>query len=83
MEAAPSRSGVLNISVPLLWAKCSRSCTTCLFLPQMENGCILSASYGGGCALPSLNGAAPPAVQIPGSETLPSLPDPPATGFYL
>lgn len=44
--------------------------------PQMENGCILNSSY-------SLNGAAPPAVQIPGPETLPSLPDPPATGFYL
>lgn len=49
----------------------------------MENGCILNSSYSGGCALPSLNGAAPPAVQIPGSDTLPSLPDPPATGFYL
>ncbi|TNN04434.1 hypothetical protein fugu_001463 [Takifugu bimaculatus] len=48
-----------------------------------KNGCILNTSYSGGCALPSLNGAAPPAVQIPGSETLPSLPDPPATGFYL
>lgn len=42
----------------------------------MENGCILNSSY-------SLNGAAPPAVQMPGSEALPSLPDPPATGFYL
>uniref|UniRef100_H3DDY3 Aryl hydrocarbon receptor n=1 Tax=Tetraodon nigroviridis TaxID=99883 RepID=H3DDY3_TETNG len=41
---------------------------------KMENGCILNSSY-------SLNGAAPPAVQIPGPETVPSLPDPPATGF--
>lgn len=50
----------------------------------MENGCILNSGYGGGGrALPGLNGAAPPAVQIPGPETLPSLPDPPATGFYL
>ncbi|KAM9347415.1 aryl hydrocarbon receptor-like [Symphorus nematophorus] len=50
---------------------------------KMENGCILNSSYPGGCALPNRNGAAPPAVPIPGPETLPSLPDPPATGFYL
>lgn len=52
-------------------------------LVQMENGCILSSTYSGGRALPNRNGAAPPAVQMPGPETLSSLPDPPATGFYL
>ncbi|XP_051259548.1 aryl hydrocarbon receptor-like [Dicentrarchus labrax] len=50
---------------------------------KMENGCILNSTYPGGCALPNRNGTAPPAVQMPGPETLPSLPDPPATGFYL
>ena len=50
---------------------------------QMENGCILNSSYPGGCALPTRNGAAPPAVQMPVPEPLSSLPDPPATGFYL
>uniref|UniRef100_A0A3Q3XMP0 Aryl hydrocarbon receptor n=1 Tax=Mola mola TaxID=94237 RepID=A0A3Q3XMP0_MOLML len=50
---------------------------------KMENGCILNSAYTGGCALPSRNGAAPPAVQMPGPETLPSLPDPPANSFYL
>lgn len=49
----------------------------------MENGCILNSTYSGGCALPNGNEPAPPAVQIPGPETLSSLPDPPATGFYL
>ncbi|KAK9537251.1 hypothetical protein VZT92_004884 [Zoarces viviparus] len=44
---------------------------------KMENGCLLTATYPGGC------GAAPPAVQMPVPETLSSLPDPPATGFYL
>lgn len=52
-------------------------------LVQMENGCILSSTYSGGRALPNRNGAAPPAVQMPGPETLSGLPDPPATGFYL
>ncbi|XP_070770150.1 aryl hydrocarbon receptor-like [Enoplosus armatus] len=50
---------------------------------KMENGCILNSTYPGGCALPNRNGAAPPTVQMPGPETLSSLPDPPATGFYL
>ncbi|XP_035532495.1 aryl hydrocarbon receptor-like [Morone saxatilis] len=50
---------------------------------KMENGCILNSTYPGGCALPNRNGTAPPAVQMPDPETLPSLPDPPATGFYL
>ncbi|XP_069576560.1 aryl hydrocarbon receptor-like [Brachyistius frenatus] len=50
---------------------------------KMENSCILNTSYPGGCALPNGNGPAPPAVQMPGPETLPSLADPPATGFYL
>ena len=54
---------------------------------QTENGCILNTSYPSGCAMP--NGAvpgtvpAPPAVQVTVPETLPSLPDPPVTGFYL
>ncbi|XP_008301356.1 aryl hydrocarbon receptor-like [Stegastes partitus] len=48
---------------------------------KMENGCILNTSYPAGCSLPNGTGPAPPAVQLP--ETLPSLPDPPATGFYL
>ncbi|XP_069389368.1 aryl hydrocarbon receptor-like [Paralichthys olivaceus] len=50
---------------------------------KMENGCILNSTYPGGCALPNGNGPAPPTVQMPGPETLSSLPDPPATGFYL
>uniref|UniRef100_A0A665X2U0 Aryl hydrocarbon receptor-like n=1 Tax=Echeneis naucrates TaxID=173247 RepID=A0A665X2U0_ECHNA len=50
---------------------------------KIENGCILNSPYPGGCALPNGNGPAPPAVQIPGPETLSALPDPPATGFYL
>ncbi|XP_029936859.1 aryl hydrocarbon receptor-like [Myripristis murdjan] len=50
---------------------------------KMENGCILSGAYPGGCALPNGNGAAPPNGQMSGPETLPSLADPPATGFYL
>ncbi|XP_045910513.1 aryl hydrocarbon receptor-like [Micropterus dolomieu] len=50
---------------------------------KMENGCILNSTYPGGCALPNRNGAAPPTVQMPAPETLSSLPDPPATGFYL
>ncbi|XP_034535094.1 LOW QUALITY PROTEIN: uncharacterized protein LOC117809734, partial [Notolabrus celidotus] len=50
---------------------------------KTENGCILNTSYPGGCALPNMNGAAPPAVQMPVPEPLSSLPDPPATGFYL
>nr|XP_046260735.1 aryl hydrocarbon receptor-like [Scatophagus argus] len=50
---------------------------------KMENGCILNSAYPGACALPSRNGAAPPTVQMPGPETLSSLPDPPATSFYL
>uniref|UniRef100_A0A3Q1FHU1 Aryl hydrocarbon receptor n=1 Tax=Acanthochromis polyacanthus TaxID=80966 RepID=A0A3Q1FHU1_9TELE len=50
---------------------------------KMENGCILTTSYPSGCSLPNSNGPAPPAVQLPVPETLPSLADPPATGFYL
>ncbi|XP_062258904.1 aryl hydrocarbon receptor-like [Platichthys flesus] len=50
---------------------------------KMENGCILSSTYPGGCALPNGNRPAPPTVQMPGPDTLSSLPDPPATGFYL
>ncbi|XP_044073657.1 aryl hydrocarbon receptor-like [Siniperca chuatsi] len=50
---------------------------------KMENGCILNSTYPGGCALPNRNGAAPPTAQMPVPETLSSLPDPPATGFYL
>uniref|UniRef100_A0AAQ6IME9 Aryl hydrocarbon receptor n=1 Tax=Anabas testudineus TaxID=64144 RepID=A0AAQ6IME9_ANATE len=52
-------------------------------LSKMENGCILNSTYAGGCALPKGNRSAPPAVQMHSPETLPSLPDPPATGFYL
>ncbi|XP_077392399.1 aryl hydrocarbon receptor-like [Festucalex cinctus] len=47
---------------------------------KMENGSILTTAYP---AMPNGNGTAPPAVQIPCPETLPGLPDPPATGFYL
>ncbi|KAM7406942.1 hypothetical protein PAMA_002918 [Pampus argenteus] len=50
---------------------------------KMENGCILSSTYPGGCALPNGNGAAPPTVQMSVPETMSSLPDPPATGFYF
>ncbi|XP_074550687.1 aryl hydrocarbon receptor-like [Halichoeres trimaculatus] len=50
---------------------------------KTENGCILTTSYSASCTLPNMNGAAPPAVQMPVPETLSSLPDPPATGFYL
>ncbi|XP_054470799.1 aryl hydrocarbon receptor-like [Anoplopoma fimbria] len=50
---------------------------------KMENGLLLNSSYPGGCALPNRNGAVPPTVQMPVAETLSSLPDPPATGFYL
>ncbi|KAM9850567.1 aryl hydrocarbon receptor-like [Aulostomus maculatus] len=50
---------------------------------KMENGCILTTTYAGGCAVPNGNTAAPPTVQMPCPETMPSLPDPPATGFYL
>ncbi|KAE8299777.1 Aryl hydrocarbon receptor [Larimichthys crocea] len=50
---------------------------------KMENGCFLNSTYPGGCALPNRNGAVPPTVQMPSPETLSSLPDPPATGFYL
>lgn len=58
-------------------------CSTDHTLLQMENGCILNSTYAGGCALPKGNRSAPPAVQMHSPETLPSLPDPPATGFYL
>ncbi|XP_077435938.1 aryl hydrocarbon receptor-like [Vanacampus margaritifer] len=47
---------------------------------KMENGSILTTAYP---AMSNGNGTAPPAVQIPCPETLPGLPDPPATGFYL
>lgn len=57
--------------------------TTSSHLLQMENGCILNSTYAGGHALPNMNGTAPPTVQMPSPETLSSLPDPPATGFYL
>lgn len=50
---------------------------------QMENGCVLNSTYPGGCALPNRNGSMPPTIQVPSPETLPTLPDPPATGFYL
>ncbi|XP_071771694.1 aryl hydrocarbon receptor-like [Centroberyx gerrardi] len=50
---------------------------------KMENGCILNSVYPAGCALPNGNGAVPPNGQMPSPETLSSLPDPPATGFYL
>ncbi|KAM6955133.1 aryl hydrocarbon receptor-like [Lycodopsis pacificus] len=50
---------------------------------KMENGCLLTGAYPGGCAPPNRNGAAPPAVQMSVPETLSSLADPPATGFYL
>ncbi|KAM7380153.1 hypothetical protein PAMP_003466 [Pampus punctatissimus] len=50
---------------------------------KMENGCILSSTYPGGCALPNGNRAAPPTVQMSVPETMSSLPDPPATGFYF
>ncbi|XP_072253684.1 aryl hydrocarbon receptor-like [Leuresthes tenuis] len=52
-------------------------------LSKMENGCILSTSYPSGCAMPNGTAPAPPAVQVTVPETLPSLPDPPVTGFYL
>ncbi|KAJ0070191.1 hypothetical protein NL108_002519 [Boleophthalmus pectinirostris] len=50
---------------------------------KMENGCILDSTYPAGCALPNGNSVVPPAVQLPGPDPLSSLPDPPATGFYL
>uniref|UniRef100_A0A3Q2E4K0 Aryl hydrocarbon receptor n=1 Tax=Cyprinodon variegatus TaxID=28743 RepID=A0A3Q2E4K0_CYPVA len=50
---------------------------------KMKKGCILSSSYPGGCVLPNGNGAAPPAVKVANSETLPLVPDTQATGFYL
>lgn len=50
---------------------------------QMENGCVLNSTYPGGCALPNRKGSVPPTIQVPSPETLPTLPDPPATGFYL
>lgn len=50
---------------------------------MMENGCILESTFSSGCALPNGNTAVPPAVQLPGPDPLSSLPDPPATGFYL
>ncbi|XP_019731204.1 aryl hydrocarbon receptor-like [Hippocampus comes] len=47
---------------------------------KVENGHILTTtSYPAAMT----NGTTPPAVQIPCQETLPGLPDPPATGFYL
>ncbi|KAK7913706.1 hypothetical protein WMY93_013917 [Mugilogobius chulae] len=50
---------------------------------KMENGCILDSTYPAGCALPNGNSVVPPAVQLPGSDPLPNLSDPPANGFYL
>lgn len=50
---------------------------------KMENGCILESTFAAGRALPNGNAAVPPAVPLPGADPLPSLPDPPATGFYL
>ncbi|XP_054878344.1 aryl hydrocarbon receptor-like [Poeciliopsis prolifica] len=38
-------------------------------------GCILDASYPGGCVLPNDNGAAPPAVKVASSETIHQVPD--------
>ncbi|XP_028291409.1 aryl hydrocarbon receptor-like isoform X1 [Gouania willdenowi] len=40
-------------------------------------------TYPGGCPLPNGSGVAFPVVQTSDPEALPSLPDPPATGFYL
>ncbi|KAG7258614.1 hypothetical protein CRUP_036332, partial [Coryphaenoides rupestris] len=50
---------------------------------KMENGCILNSSYAGNCTLPNGNAAAPPNGQMPDPDSLPSLPDPQVTGFYL
>nr|XP_020472769.1 aryl hydrocarbon receptor-like [Monopterus albus] len=50
---------------------------------KVDNGCILSSACPGGCVLPSGNGSAPPAVQMPSPETLSNLLAPRATGFYL
>ncbi|KAM9342350.1 LOW QUALITY PROTEIN: aryl hydrocarbon receptor-like [Pholidichthys leucotaenia] len=52
-------------------------------LSKMENGCILNSTYPGDCALPNGDGPVPPTVQIPGPETLSSLPDPAPSSFYL
>ncbi|PWA19422.1 hypothetical protein CCH79_00017152, partial [Gambusia affinis] len=46
-------------------------------------GCILDTSYSGGCILPNENGAAPPAVKVASSETIPQVPDSQASGYYL
>uniref|UniRef100_A0A8C5DXV9 Aryl hydrocarbon receptor n=1 Tax=Gouania willdenowi TaxID=441366 RepID=A0A8C5DXV9_GOUWI len=53
-----------------------------------DQTCSLSLSlqtntYPGGCPLPNGSGVAFPVVQTSDPEALPSLPDPPATGFYL
>ncbi|KAK2840222.1 hypothetical protein Q5P01_013962 [Channa striata] len=50
---------------------------------KMENGCIMSSTYPGGCALSNGSGPAPPTVQMSSPETLSGLPDPTATGSYL
>ncbi|KAM8856578.1 aryl hydrocarbon receptor-like isoform 2-T2 [Spinachia spinachia] len=50
---------------------------------KVQAGCLLNGAYPGGRALASRNGPAPPAVQMPVPETLSSLPEPPASGFYL
>ncbi|XP_072301116.1 aryl hydrocarbon receptor-like [Eucyclogobius newberryi] len=50
---------------------------------KMENGCILDSTYPAGCSLPNGNSVVPPVVQLPGPDPLSSLPDTPATGFYL
>ncbi|XP_077583653.1 aryl hydrocarbon receptor-like isoform X2 [Stigmatopora nigra] len=47
---------------------------------KMENGRILTTAY---TAISNGKGATPPAVQLPCKETLPGVPDPPGTGFYL
>uniref|UniRef100_A0A3B5MSJ3 Aryl hydrocarbon receptor n=1 Tax=Xiphophorus couchianus TaxID=32473 RepID=A0A3B5MSJ3_9TELE len=44
-------------------------------------GCILDTSYPGDCV--NENGAAPPAVKVVSSETIPQVPESQASGFYL
>ncbi|KAM4731957.1 aryl hydrocarbon receptor-like isoform 2-T2 [Anableps anableps] len=50
---------------------------------KMKKGYILGTSCPGDCVLPNNNGAAPPAVKVASSETLPRLADPQANSFYL
>ncbi|XP_038835724.1 aryl hydrocarbon receptor-like [Salvelinus namaycush] len=68
--------GILN-------SPASQDATHC----KMENGCILSdtnVAYTGSCLLPNVNSqTASDSLQPDALQTLPTLPDPQTTGFYL